>query len=510
MTNFTQIHAYVVPRSLYISLGITIGAFLITWLFIRPVQRAGLVSGLLLIFFFTYGHVFGLIDNATLFGLYFGRHRYFLPVWGLMALIGTLLILRSKSDLKKATRITNIIALIMTAIVLIQIGIKAIDSFPYEKVYETHHASVKSALISTSTKRDVYYILLDGYGRSDLLLKDLNFNNQDFIDALEERGFIIPECGQSNYIDTAYSMASTLNMNYLDDLGFSYEYLATHDHEKMLTPVITESQVRQKFRSLGYSFITFKSPYTFIDMPDSDVYLDVDSAIDPGEKIESLNFQQLFIHTTFARTAAEWLEENPEESRKVPAFLVRLVSPGSLNPDSSTFAGRNYKQYRENLFQLDSLETIPDIPGEKFIYAHLLVTHQPFTFRPSGELRLNDKDSFNAYVDQITYVNTRLTQIIDTILEKSSTPPVIILQSDHSFSDGAKRALNFQAYYFPEEPGLTINDSFSNVNTFRLVFNTYFNEELPLLPDRSMQLDAGYGNSVESIPSSCSEYGSDK
>jgi hypothetical protein len=87
---------------------------------------------------------------------------------------------------------------------------------------------------------------------------------------------------------------------------------------------------------------------------------------------------------------------------------------------------------------------------------------------------------------------------------------VIILQSDHSFSDGAKRAINFQAYYFPEKPGFTINESFTNVNTFRLVFNSYFNEELPLLSDKSMQIDASYASFVEPIPSSCTSNRSEK
>lgn len=503
MTNFTQIRSYVVPRSLYISLGITIQVFLFTWLLIRPIRRAGLISGLLLILFFSYGHVFSLIDNATMFGFNFGHHRYFLPVWGLLALVGTLPILRSKSDLRKATRATNWIVMFMTGFLLVQIGIKAMESLP-ETPTRISNNSVTQEVESTNViTRDVYYILLDGYYRSDLLMNDLNFDNQVFVDALKTRGFIIPRCGQSNYTDTAYSMAATLNMDYLDSLGFSYEYLSTHDHEKVLTPVITESQVRQKFRSLGYKFITFKSPYTFIDMPDADMYLDVEKAVDPGEKIESLNFQQLFIHTTLARTAAEWLEENPEKSKNVPPLLVRLVSPGSLNPESSTFAGRNYKQYRQNLFQLDSLETISEMPGDKFVYAHLLVTHQPFTFKTNGELRLNDKDSYKAYEDQITYVNKRLLGIVDSILKNSDTPPVIILQSDHSFSDGAKRALNFQAYYLPGSQQISIPDSFSNVNTFRLIFDTYFNEEMPLLLDRSMQIDEKFENYVDSIPATC-------
>ncbi|HEX7555415.1 MAG TPA: hypothetical protein VF338_02235, partial [Leptolinea sp.] len=396
-----------------------------------------------------------------------------------------------------------LVVAIMTAFMFIQIGLMAASKNPSSKepvVDQTKTASLQSSPVQ---ERDVYYILIDGYDRPDLMKNDLDLDIQPYVDSLKQMGFIIPRCGQSNYIDTAFSMAATLNMNYLDSLGFTYQELATQDHEKLLTPVITNSLVRQKFEGMGYQFITYKSPYLFIDMPDSDVYLDAETTTDPGEKLETLNFQQLFIKTTFSRTAAEWLEENPKDSARIPVFFVTLVSPGSLNPESSTFAGRNYKQYRQNMFQLESLESIPDMPGKKFIYAHLLVTHQPFTFTPTGEFRTEEKDSYEAYKDQITYVNTRMLDIVQNILKKSAIPPVIILQSDHSYSEGGKRARNFQAYYLPGENGTSIPDSFTNVNTFRFILDTYFGENFPLLPDNSLQIGKDYQGFTRPIPASC-------
>ncbi len=502
-TNFEKIHSYVVPRSLLISLCFSVFIFLLSWLFIRPLPRAGLVAALWLVLFFSYGHLFSLIDNAGLFGFIIGRHRFMILGWGLLGLLGTVIILRSRSGFQDATRIINLVFAILTTLVLLQIGVAALGSIkPANKTVERPSASV-STHPTAGDERDVYYILVDGYDRSDLLLKDLNLDISPFMTQLGQMGFVIPNCGQSNYIDTAYSMAATFNMNYLDALGFTYEDLATQDHEKILTPIIKNSLVRMKFQDMGYKFITYKSPYLFIDMPDSDVYLDAETATNPGEKLETLNFQQLFIKTTFARTAAEWLDENPQDSMRVPVFFVKLISPGSLNPESSLFAGRNYKQYRQNLYQLESLEDIPDMPGKKFVYSHLLVTHQPFTFTSTGEFRTEEKDSFESYKDQVTYTNTRLIGIIQTILDKSVIPPVIILQSDHSYSDGGKRARNLQAYYFPENGGKTIPSSFTNVNTFRFVFDTYFEESLPLLPDQSFQLGKEFKGYKKPIPPSC-------
>ncbi len=502
MANFNKIHNYVVPRSLLISTGFALAVFILTWLIIHPLPRAGLVAGVWLLLFFSYGHVFSLVDNASLFGFVYGRHRFMILVWGLLGIAGTVAVLRSRSNFRELTRAANLVFAILTAFVLIQIGLSAGGSAPTKK-NGTLQASTEGHIAASNIDRDIYYILIDGYGRSDLLSEDLNLDNQPFLDQLEGMGFIVPRCGMSNYTDTALSMSSIFNLDYVDQFGPSYEEIVTQDHEKLLTPYIIHSLVREKFESMDYQWISYKSPYLFLDMPDSDTYLDPETATSPGEKLETLNFQRLFINTTFARTAAEWLEENPEDSTRVPTFLVWLISPGSLNPESSSFAGRNYKQYRLNLFQLETMETLPDTPGRKFVYNHLLVTHQPFTFTPTGEFRIEGKDSYNSYLDQIRYINTRLVGIIQTILEKSDVPPIIILQSDHSFSDGGKRAKNFQAYYLPDIGNVEIPETFTNVNTFRLVLTEYFGEDLPLLPDVSYQVDKKYDGYTRIIPASC-------
>jgi hypothetical protein len=502
MSNYGKIHSYVVPRSLLLSLSFAGLVFLITWLFVRSLPRAGLVAGLWLVLFFSYGHLFSLIDNASLFGFIYGRHRFMIIVWSLIGIVGTVFILRTHSEFREATRITNLVFALLTAFIILQIGLAAISANPASKSSRVQ-SGVGTSQASTGIQRDVYYILIDGYGRSDLLKKDLELDNQPFIDQLKQIGFIIPSCGMSNYTDTALSIAATFNMDYVDTLGLSYQDLATQDHEKLLTPFITHSLVREKFEAMGYQWITYKSPYLFIDMPDSDIYLDPETATNPGEKLETLNFQQLFINTTFARTAAEWLEENPKDSSRVPVFFVWLVSPGSLNPESSTFAGRNYKQYRQNLFQLETLENMPDTPGKKFVYNHLLVTHQPFTFTPTGEFRTEEKDSYESHKDQIRYINTRMIGIIKNILNKSAVPPIIILQSDHSFSDGGKRTRNFQAYFLPGTTGVEIPKSFTNVNTFRLILSTYFGENYPLLPDKSFLVGMNYDGYSKLVPPSC-------
>jgi hypothetical protein len=159
----------------------------------------------------------------------------------------------------------------------------------------------------------------------------------------------------------------------------------------------------------------------------------------------------------------------------------------------------------------EALREIPPQPGPKFVFAHLLAPHPPFVFSPDGEpveadwdYRLSDGSHFdgtrdqyiNGYRGQIQYINTLLAETIDQILESSATPPVIILQGDHG--PGAyldyeslentciqERFSILNAYYFPNQDKSIFDSSISPVNSFRILFDSYFNTSLGLIEDRS-------------------------
>jgi hypothetical protein len=88
-----------------------------------------------------------------------------------------------------------------------------------------------------------------------------------------------------------------------------------------------------------------------------------------------------------------------------------------------------------------------------------------------------------------------MIEIIDNLMEQSTQPPIIIIQGDH----GAP--INWEGYGYPKEnklailnayylPGVEVGDilydSITPVNTFRLVFDLYFNGNLGLLEDESI------------------------
>jgi hypothetical protein len=140
----------------------------------------------------------------------------------------------------------------------------------------------------------------------------------------------------------------------------------------------------------------------------------------------------------------------------------------------------------------------PDYDKHYFIYAHLLLPHYPYFFDHNGKLMstqyANDAENKMKYLEQLRYTNKIIRDCIENILNHSQSKPIIIIQGDHGFrylKHKDQRAESFtilNAYYFPDHNYYSLYDSMSPVNSFRIVFNKYFNSNFPLLRDSSIDV----------------------
>ncbi len=79
-----------------------------------------------------------------------------------------------------------------------------------------------------------------------------------------------------------------------------------------------------------------------------------------------------------------------------------------------------------------------------------------------------------------------MTEILNDIVTRSETPPVIILQADHGMRmRPEERMAILNAYYLPAQGNPALYESITPVNSFRVVFNTYFGAPYSLLEDKS-------------------------
>ena len=167
-----------------------------------------------------------------------------------------------------------------------------------------------------------------------------------------------------------------------------------------------------------------------------------------------------------------------------------------------------YNAHRiSQLNNFKSLVKSVDVTSPKFVFAHVLLPHPPFVFshdgtpiNPDYSFSLNDGNGYKGtqleyadhYIAQTQFLNRNLEAVIDSVLEHSSQPPIIILQADHGpgmltdFGSSANTCLeerfsNFSAYYLPGMDSSVIPEDITPVNLFRILFNEYFDTDLPLL-----------------------------
>lgn len=202
------------------------------------------------------------------------------------------------------------------------------------------------------------------------------------------------------------------------------------------------------------------------------------------------------------RLLLEVQEYSPERFNHLPPAILRLV-----NPKASLLSSRQFKRYEHNVYELEELSNLPAYPGPKFVYAHLMITHPPYTFKPDGSMRSPGPTSVEGYNDQILYANSRMIKILQKIIEETSPSPVIILQGDHGNELDQERVKILNAFYLPEGGAQQLYPTVTPVNTFRIIFNHYFGEKLPLLPDTSYYSSNTLPYNFKAIPNNCTTSG---
>jgi hypothetical protein len=463
-----------------------IAAFLLIF---RHWSKAAIASSLAFLLFFSYGHVFDLLQSGKGLGEIAGHHRFTLPLWLFFLTAGLVLIFRAKNT-AGLNNLLNSIAIFLMVFLCMQLLVSSIQSKVSERNFSNEISNQDGISEPMLTDRDVYYILVDAYSRADLLQDELDLDTSSFIAELKELGFYIPNCAQSNYNGTVLSLSSTLNMDYLNSLGLDYRA-----DKAVFEPYIQKNLAMTQFKELGYSTVTFKSQHPILDIQDSTYYYDYHKNGSTLDAQAALNFQYLFLRTTLLRPLVQFIESNPGIT--VPPFWSNWI------PTNNTLLSRDYRQYQQNVFALDSLQNIPDLPGKKFVYAHLYTTHQPYVFYADGRFHPLLAQDSQAYRDQVIFANKRLIEIVKTILAKSNPAPIIVMQGDHSYFRQADSIKILNAYYLPDGGNGYLYQNVTPVNTFRIIFNTYFDGHYPLLPDKSYYVDDA--DDLHETPITCME-----
>lgn len=471
----------------------TAGAALIwglLWLALREPARAGLLTVVALAVFHTIVPAPQWVDSwlRYLSGFWVSRDVHVWPplvFGGEMAIAGAAVYLVNRLKCAAAcTAVLNLFAILLLALPLGDIvRIRSLEppqvSAPEEVACpEQAPAAPRPGALPIPRPPgrlpDIYYVVLDGYARSDVMRDHFGFDNAPFLEWLEEKGFSIARQSTANYCQTPLSLSSALNIGYLNGL------IPAESHNKaQLNRWIGDGVVVRTLRSLGYQFVSFATGFSETELPDADRYLAASAFLSP--------FHEMLINRT-------------------PLGLF-LSDPGVIDA---------YSRSRDRTLFL--LRTVPEVARWRqptFTFAHIVAPHPPFVFGESGEdvsqherqYCLSDGDVYNTYYGdsetyaegyrkQASFITKQVQRMLEALLANSPEPPVILLQSDHgpgrklstksaANTDLHERMSILNAYYLPGAKDAPIYPGISPVNSFRILLHEYFQAELDLLPDRS-------------------------
>jgi hypothetical protein len=430
---------------------------------LRDPTRAGLLVSSLALLFFSYGHLVDLLEGFQIpIGQFtIGPDAVLLPIWVLCLSLGIKALLKTTRDLRNVTNLLNVVAAVL---VLISLG--GIVSYHLGRARMADaegEEPTKSRIFSADYVEglpDVYYIILDAYSSQDVLEEVWDYDNSEFVEYLTEAGFYVIPDAHSNYAITFLSLASSLNMQYMNNLS---QMLGTDSTDRSIpNEMIQNSEAMRFLKGMGYKFVHFQTgwgPTAANPHADRDV------------RCGSVNeFTEVLVRTTVLRPLAD-----------------RLISHDRREVVLCTFA------------TLAEVQHTTEAP--RFVFAHILVPHPPFLFGAEGEAiqteaGLQTKDWSKYYLGQLEFVSGQVEQLVDRILSEAEIEPIIVLQADHGSKSMRKsdepspemlkeRFGILNAYHLPDGGERFLYDSITPVNTFRVLLNGYFGADYQPLEDRS-------------------------
>jgi len=463
---------FIVPLIIYLLIPIPI-YFILARIF-RSKDKAAVFTGFLLLIFYFFSALHQWLRESPFVWL----SRYSILLSLLLVLLILLFLYLKKSNRSFHTFIyrTNLIFLLLCTAGFIQLGYKYFTKaeLQNDQADPEKKLSKDYQRCDTCVKPDIYYILLDGYTNSSTLQKEFGYNNSAVENFLNSKGFYINSRSRSNYNFTHMSMASVFNLNYLSHLDNSKTFYTKEFLQSYYTMYKNEwCRILQKE---GYAI----KNYSIFNIEGATV------KITPF--LTELSYRSVPGQTFFNKL-------NRDIGWKLNKFLYPT---DQISKEGKKYIDKNIKRIDETFGGIMQ-ETRQTSSSPRFVYAHFLLPHETFYFDSTGKrlpdlysikTQLNKKD----YINQLAYTNKYIIEpLVDSIVKNNHRPAIIIIQGDHGYRNYPPEQIdlefeNFNAVFFPGKTYSDFSNSQTIVNTFRIVLNNYFGQQLPLLKDSSINL----------------------
>jgi hypothetical protein len=236
---------------------------------------------------------------------------------------------------------------------------------------------------------------------------------------------------------------------------------------------LDSNALRNTLTDAGYQTVAFASGFNWIEWRDANHF------ISPSEYGVTA-FETMVSYSTFARVMND--------------FGVVYFN--------DLFA----EDYRERTrLVLNSFDDVLKLPSPKFVFIHIIAPHPPFGLDANGNnINPDSIDPMTGYENQAKFISKAIVPQLQKLINGSANPPVIILQGDHGRIGSPPKEIMtiLNAYYLPGHAD-QLYPSITPVNSFRVVLNSYFGTNFPLLKDISYYSSPPYNYDFAVVPNTC-------
>ena len=412
-------------QDILISLAI-VSVSIIIWIVIRKIikngNKAALITGVGVVFFFYFGYVQDALKGILVSNIPVNKTSILVPISIIIFIILTVYFIKSKNNFESIIKIANVVSITLILVVCVQFIIPG----------------------ASAEKPNVYHIILDEYTDNEILTKKFGYNNEKFLEFLNNNGFYMHDKLFSTFGGTVKELNVILNMEYPKKLRWMSE-----DYESL-----NNNKVMSIFSNQDYSVIETNSMMRWKNFSDVDTKLCYDTNFINSEFLDQVLGKSIIRY---------FLEKYQQDTRR---DTVRCT----------------FDVLNEITLKTD---------GPKYVFSHVYVPHPPFLFGPNGENVIPDRREISGlqswenpqgYVNQLIYATNEITVVIKNIV-KNDPNAIIIVQGDTGTLTGtdiSKKTMKeiYQAHsilYAVRIPDVEDSDYMIPVNTYRIIFNNYFN-----------------------------------
>ena len=444
-------------QDILISLAI-VSVSIIIWIVIRKIikngNKAALITGVGVVFFFYFGYVQDALKGILVSNIPVNKTSILVPISIIIFIILTIYFIKSKNNFESIIKIANVVSITLILVVCVQFIIPG----------------------ASAEKPNVYHIILDEYTDNEILTKKFGYNNEKFLEFLNNNGFYMHDKLFSTFGGTVKELNVILNMEYPKKLRWMSE-----DYESL-----NNNKVMSIFSNQDYSVIETNSMMRWKNFSDVDTKLCYDTNFINSEFLDQVLGKSIIRY---------FLEKYQQDTRR---DTVRCT----------------FDVLNEITLKTD---------GPKYVFSHVYVPHPPFLFGSNGENVIPDRREISGlqswenpqgYVNQLIYATNEITVVIKNIV-KNDPNAIIIVQGDTGTLTGtdiSKKTMKeiYQAHsilYAVRIPDVEDSDYMIPVNTYRIIFNNYFNMNYDYLEYHSYE-DDNDGN-IEDITKKLYDYNFD-